>query len=131
MARILIVDDLDWLPYYIHFKELMEAGHDMRIATDEAMFWFQLTRNKPDLVILNLRFQSANGWDLLVHIKLTDLKLPVILVACEEQFKTDPRIYLANACFFNRQVPFQALISQVKSILEPLPDSLSSANPGH
>ncbi len=131
MAKILIVDDLDWLPYYIHFKEIMEAGHEMRIATDEDAFWFHLTRNKPDLVILNLRFQSANGWDLLVHIKLTDLNLPVILVACEEQFKTDPRIYLANACFFDRQVPFEALVSQVKSTLAPLSPSFSSANPGY
>ncbi|RME90309.1 MAG: sigma-54-dependent Fis family transcriptional regulator [Verrucomicrobia bacterium] len=79
MDRLLLIDDETDLHY--SFQRLF-ASDDLEIATatsgEEGLRL--LKRFKPDLVLLDIRLGGMNGLEVLRRIRMTDARLPVILM---------------------------------------------------
>lgn len=116
MAKILVVEDREWQSFR-YLKDIRRLGHEARGVSDTDGLWEILREYQPDLVILNLNLQGANGWDIFLRIKLYDLDVPVILTARDPCCKDDPRAFLADACVFDRSLSMEAVIEQCRCLL--------------
>ncbi len=79
MSTVLIVDDDDQLRK--SFKKLLiEEGYDVESAASGEACLEMLSRNLPDLVILDVRLPGMNGLETYQAIRRIEPKLPVIII---------------------------------------------------
>lgn len=79
MADILIIDDDANLGRGLRMS-LKQAGHDCRLAATASLGWEEMTRQRPDLVLLDLQLPDMSGTDLLTRIQDHRLDMPVIIM---------------------------------------------------
>ena len=95
MARILVVDDEEHIRL-LYSEELSEAGYDVITASDGYKLAERIDKEKPDLVILDIKMVDYNGLDLLQEIRNRFYNLPVILCTAYDTFKEDIKSIAAN-----------------------------------
>ena len=95
MARILVVDDEEHIRF-LYSEELSEAGYDVITASDGYKLAERIDKEKPDLVILDIRMVDYNGLDLLQEIRNRFYSLPVILCTAYDTFKEDIKSIAAD-----------------------------------
>ena len=79
MNTILIIDDDDQLRQSF-FKLLKEEGYDVRAAASGEAGIEEVTRERPDLVVLDVKLPGMDGLETFGHIREIDATLPVIIM---------------------------------------------------
>jgi DNA-binding response OmpR family regulator len=95
MAKILVVDDEEHIRL-LYSEELSEAGHDVITAADGCKLVERIDKEKPDLIILDIKMLGYNGLDLLQEIRNKFYNLPVILCTAYDTFKDDTKAIAAD-----------------------------------
>ncbi|KKR15375.1 MAG: hypothetical protein UT42_C0003G0002 [Candidatus Falkowbacteria bacterium GW2011_GWA2_39_24] len=80
MANIIVAEDDKFISHaYRNALEL--AGHQVHMAGDGDEALQLIAKYKPDLVLLDLVMPGRNGFDTLKEIRVTDQKLPIIILS--------------------------------------------------
>jgi DNA-binding response OmpR family regulator len=86
MAKILIVDDEEHIRS-LYSMELTEAGYEVITAENGHMLLERIEKEKPDLVVLDIKMVDYNGLDLLQDIRNKFYDLPVVLCTAYDTYK--------------------------------------------
>lgn len=115
MKTILIIDDEAHVPL-LYAQELQELGY-LAIGTDGRENPLQLiSRHKPDLVILGIKFKDTSGLDLLQSIRQEYPQLPVILNTAYDSFRFDLKSVAADAYILKSGDSTEELMSKVREL---------------
>jgi DNA-binding response OmpR family regulator len=95
MAKILVVDDEEHIRL-LYSEELRDAGYEVITAESGYKLLELIEREKPDLVVLDIKMVDYNGLDLLQDIRAKFYDLPVILSTAYDTFKEDTRSVAAD-----------------------------------
>jgi DNA-binding response OmpR family regulator len=95
MAKILVVDDEEHIRL-LYSEELSEAGYQVITAADGYKLVERIDKEKPDLIILDIKMVDYNGLDLLQEIRNKFYNLPVILCTAYDTFKDDIKAIAAD-----------------------------------
>lgn len=95
MAKILVVDDEEHIRL-LYSEELTEAGYKVITAADGYKLTERIDKEKPDLVVLDIKMIDYNGLDLLQDIRNKFYNLPVILCTAYDTFKEDIKSIAAD-----------------------------------
>jgi DNA-binding response OmpR family regulator len=96
MPRILVVDDQENL-LKLYEMELKEDGFEVTVANNarEALEYFQ--RERPDLVVLDIRMPGMDGLETIGHMLAIDRSVPVIFNSAYPVYKDNFLSWLAEA----------------------------------
>ena len=86
MNKILIVDDEESIQM-LYADELTEEGYEVITSGDGLRILELIERERPDLIILDIRLGEYDGLDLLQDIRNTHYNLPVILCTAYPDFR--------------------------------------------
>ena len=95
MAKILVVDDEEHIRL-LYSEELSEAGYEVITAADGYKLIELIEKEKPDLVVLDIKMVDYNGLDLLQEIRNKFYNLPVILCTAYDTYKEDIKAIAAD-----------------------------------
>ena len=95
MENILVVDDQRCIRQLV-FEELTQEGYSVRGVANAASLWKHLTSSPPDLVLLDLYLDDANGFSLLPDIKRQHPNMPVIIFTAYDSYAEDSRLCQAD-----------------------------------
>ena len=95
MAKLLIVDDEEHIRY-LYSEELSEAGYEVITADSGYKLLEKIEKEKPDLVVLDIKMVDYNGLDLLQDIRNKFYDLPVVLCTAYDTFKEDMKSIAAD-----------------------------------
>jgi two-component system response regulator (stage 0 sporulation protein F) len=95
MAKILVVDDEEHIRL-LYSEELSEAGYEVITAADGFKLIERIEKEKPDLVVLDIKMIDYNGLDLLQEIRNKFYNLPVILCTAYDTYKEDIKAIAAD-----------------------------------
>jgi two-component system response regulator (stage 0 sporulation protein F) len=95
MAKILVVDDEEHIRL-LYSEELSEAGYEVITAADGFQLIERIDKEKPDLVVLDIKMVDYNGLDLLQEIRNNFYNLPVILCTAYDTYKEDIKAIAAD-----------------------------------
>lgn len=95
MAKILIVDDEEHIRF-LYSEELTEAGYEVITADSGQGLLEKIEKEKPDLVVLDIKMVDYNGLDLLQDIRNRFYNLPVVLCTAYDTFKEDMKSIAAD-----------------------------------
>jgi two-component system, response regulator, stage 0 sporulation protein F len=95
MAKILIVDDEEHIRY-LYSEELSDAGYEVITAENGYMLLEKIEKEKPDLVVLDIKMVDYNGLDLLQDIRNKFYDLPVVLCTAYDTFKENMKSIAAD-----------------------------------
>lgn len=95
MAKLLIVDDEEHIRY-LYSEELSEAGYEVITAESGHRLLEKIEKEKPDLVVLDIKMVDYNGLDLLQDIRNKFYNLPVVLCTAYDTFKEDMKSIAAD-----------------------------------
>jgi DNA-binding response OmpR family regulator len=95
MAKILVVDDEEHIRL-LYSEELRDAGYEVITAESGYKLLELIEREKPDLVVLDIKMVDYNGLDLLQDIRTKFYDIPVILSTAYDTFKEDTRSMAAD-----------------------------------
>ncbi len=95
MAKILVVDDEEHIRL-LYSEELSEAGYEVITAADGYKLTERIDKEKPDLIILDIKMVDYNGLDLLQEIRNKFYNMPVILCTAYDTFKEDIKSIAAD-----------------------------------
>lgn len=86
MNKILILDDEESIRI-LYADELAEEGYEVITSGDGSRIPELIEKERPDLIILDIKLGEYNGLDLLQIIRNTYYNLPVILCTAYPNFK--------------------------------------------
>jgi len=95
MAKILVVDDEEHIRL-LYSEELSEAGYEVITAANGYKLIERIEKEKPDLVVLDIKMVDYNGLDLLQEIRNKFYNLPVILCTAYDTYKEDIKAIAAD-----------------------------------
>lgn len=95
MAKILVVDDEEHIRL-LYSEELRDAGYEVITAESGYRLLELIEKEKPDLVVLDIKMVDYNGLDLLQDIRAKFYDLPVILSTAYDTFKEDTKSMAAD-----------------------------------
>lgn len=95
MAKILVVDDEEHIRL-LYSEELRDAGYEVITAESGYKLLELIEKEKPDLVVLDIKMVDYNGLDLLQDIRAKFYDLPVILSTAYDTFKEDTKSMAAD-----------------------------------
>jgi len=95
MAKILIIDDQPYVRELLS-EELTDEGHRVASAGDANSALKRLKASNPDLVVLDLYLEGANGFGVLHDIKKQHPGLPVVIFTAYDSYVDDPRLSQAD-----------------------------------
>jgi DNA-binding response OmpR family regulator len=93
--KILVVDDEAHIRL-LYSEELSEEGYTVITAENGADLLGRIDREKPDLIVLDIKMVDYNGLDLLQDIRNKYYDLPVILCSAYDTFKDDMKSIAAD-----------------------------------
>ena len=116
MAKILIVDDEEHIRF-LYSEELSDEGYEVITHDSGAGLLELIEREKPDLVVLDIKMVDYNGLDLLQDIRNKYYDLPVILCTAYDTFKEDMKSIAADF-YVIKSFDLTELKNRIKMALE-------------
>ncbi|MBU1277191.1 MAG: response regulator [Proteobacteria bacterium] len=116
MAKILIVDDEEHIRF-LYSEELADDGYDVATADSGYQLLELIEKEKPDLVVLDIKMVDYNGLDLLQDIRNKYYDLPVILCTAYDTFKEDMKSIAADF-YVIKSFDLTELKNKIKMALE-------------
>ena len=95
MATILIIDDQQCVRELLS-EELILEGYRVRGLSDAESLSGHIKFSRPDLVLLDLYLDEADGFGILEEIKRHAPDLPVIIFTAYDSYREDPRLSQAD-----------------------------------
>lgn len=95
MANILIVDDQECIRELLS-EELTSERYRVATAGDAESAREHLRFSQPDLVLLDLYLDEAEGFGVFDEIKMQAPGLPVIILTAYDTYREDPRLSQAD-----------------------------------
>ncbi len=95
MAKILIVDDEESIRL-LYYEELTSDGYDVVLAENGDQLIERIEKEKPDVVILDIKMAGYNGLELLAMIRDKYYDLPVVLCSAYSMFRGDLKTIAAD-----------------------------------
>ena len=124
--KILVVDDERDIVKALMIR-LQGAGYDVVTAFDGAQGVFMAHKEKPDLIILDIRMPAGNGFGVAERLKRSDhtLTIPVIFLTGSPETNAEEKARAVGARFYIKK-PYdpEELLDAIKRALEK--DSESS-----
>ena len=118
--RILIVDDEPDLLEMVQINLEME-GYECMVAYDGFRALDRVSKEKPDLIILDVMLPGMNGYKICRLLKFDEKykRIPIIMLTAEAQ-RADRLLGEATGADFYMTKPFDAdkLLAKVKELLE-------------
>lgn len=116
MKKILIVDDEEVIRI-LYAEELEEEGYEVVTAESGHGLIEIIGREKPDLVILDIKMAEHDGLDLLQDIRKDFYNIPVVLCSAYSSFKGDLKSIAADY-YVVKSADLSELKQKVKMALE-------------
>ena len=127
MKKILIVDDEEVIRM-LYSEELEEEGYEVITADSGHGLIEMIGREKPDLIILDIKMAEHDGLDLLQDIRKDFYNIPVILCSAYSSFKGDIKSIAADY-YVVKSADLSELKQKVRKALEGYIPSESSEEP--
>ena len=128
MAKVLLVDgDSVWTTFCA--AELRRDGHDVRLARDGYEALEEIERDRPDLVVTEIRLAGIDGLDLLARILDRHRTLPVILNSVLGGYRDNFLTWAAEAYLLKSldAAPLRAKVREILTLREtPRPEARST-----
>jgi DNA-binding NtrC family response regulator len=86
--KIMIVDDEEYIRF-LYSEELEDEGYQVVTVSNGFRLLEKIEREKPDLVVLDIRLRDYDGLDLLQSIKNSFYYMPVGLCTAYDTYKYD------------------------------------------
>jgi DNA-binding NtrC family response regulator len=96
MAKVLVVDD-DQSLRLLYQKELADDGHEVTTVPSGREALETISRDRPDVVVLDIKMEEMDGLTVLDEIMKVDKTIPVILNTAYSTFKSDFTTWSAEA----------------------------------
>jgi len=96
MAKVLIVDDEKHIRQ-LYTEELEDVGYKVATAEDGSAILSIIEKEKPDVIVLDIKMVSSNGLDVLQQVRNRHYNLPVILCSAYGSYKVDMKTIAADA----------------------------------
>jgi len=123
--RILIVDDERDIVKALMIR-LQGAGYDVVTAFDGAQGVFMAHKEKPDLIILDIRMPAGNGFSVAQRLKrsMHTFTIPVIFLTGSPEKNAEKKAMALGARFYIKK-PYdpEELLDAIKRALEKDSDS--------
>jgi len=95
VARILIVDDQTCVRELLA-EELTFEGYQVALAGDAKSATGSLSFFRPDLIVLDMRLDDADGFGVFEEIKRQNSDMSVIIFTAYDTYREDPRLSRAD-----------------------------------
>ncbi len=118
MARVLVVDDDESLRL-LYSRELSEEGYDVTVASSGEEALDLVRRERPDVVVLDIRMEGMDGLNVLDEIMKIDKTIPVILNSAYSSFKSDFTTWSAEA-YLVKSSDLTELKGTIRQVLEKM-----------
>lgn len=122
--KILIVDDERDIVKALMIR-LQRAGYDVVTAFDGAQGVFMAHKEKPDLIILDIRMPAGNGFSVAQRLKrsIHTFTIPVIFLTGNPEKNAEEKAMAVGARFYIKK-PYdpEELLDAIKRALEEGPD---------
>lgn len=115
MAKILIVDDQPCVRQLLS-EELISEGYRVTTAGDGESVMGHLRFSRPDLVVLDLYLDEADGFEVFHEIKREEPDLPVIIFTAYDSYRDDPRLSQADG-YVIKSMALDELKGRIKELL--------------
>lgn len=120
MVRILIVDDSIFQRSIISAPLKLE-GHEIIEATDGQNAIEKISKENPDLIILDILMPIMDGIEVLKELQHLQNNIPVIMLTADIQDTTKNEcLTLGAKAFINKPVKGKELIPVINSVLPEL-----------
>ncbi|HHO77367.1 MAG TPA: response regulator [Deltaproteobacteria bacterium] len=116
MSKVLIIDDEKHIRL-LYSEELEEDGYEVALASDGNNILDRIKKEKPDVVVLDIKMVSSNGLDVLQEIRNTYYNLPVILCSAYGSYKVDIKSIAADA-YVVKSSDLTELKNKIAQVLE-------------
>ncbi|MDL1955465.1 MAG: response regulator [Candidatus Desulfofervidus auxilii] len=116
MAKILVIDDEKHIRM-LYEEELKEEGYEVATAATGRNIEELIEKERPDLIILDIKLTDCNGLDVLQKIRNKHPDLPVILSTAYETYKSDIKSLAADA-YVVKSFDLTELKTKIKQCLE-------------
>lgn len=113
--KILVVDDEAHIRL-LYTEELTEEGYEVITAEGGLNLLEKIEKEKPDLVVLDIKMADYNGLDLLQDIRNKFYDLPVMLCSAYDTFKDDMKSIAADY-YVIKSFDLSELKSKIEEIL--------------
>ena len=117
--KILVADDEPEIVKALHIR-LKEAGYDVIVAFDVLQAIYQAHKERPDLIILDIRMPAGDGIGVYEKLKISSdtSMIPVIFITAYANDETVKKVSEMGAeGFFAKPFNIDKLLNKVKSIL--------------
>ncbi len=95
MARILVVDDEEYIRHY-YSEALTEDGHEVSTVASGHNLLRRIDFLRPEVVVLDIKLVDYDGLELLQEIRNRHHDLPVILCTAYDTYKHDHKSIAAD-----------------------------------
>lgn len=114
--KILVVDDEPHIRM-LYQEELQTEGYVVGTSDGQEPIMGAIEREKPDLVVLDIKLADVSGLDLLQTIRANNTSLPVVLSTAYDSFQHDLKSIAADA-YCVKSVDLSILKDTVRQVLE-------------
>ena len=121
MPNVLVVDDQACIRQLL-CEELISEGYQVAAVGDAESVSGHLRFSKPDLVLLDLYLEGAEGFGVLRDIKAQDPDVPVIIFTAYDSYADDPRLLQADGYVIKSMV-LDELKAKIADVLGRQPSS--------
>ena len=116
MNKILIVDDEEAIQL-LYSDEFIEEGYQVITASGGEDLLEIIHRQKPDLILLDIKMKKVDGGKVLQEIRKSYYDLPIIIVTAYPAFKYDIRSIAAHD-FIIKSSDLRKLKLKIKMVME-------------
>ena len=94
-GKIMIVDDEEHI-HFLYSEELEDEGYQVVTVSSGFKLLEKIEKERPDLVVLDIRLRDHDGLDLLQRIKNRFYDMPVGLFTAYDTYKDDMKSVAAD-----------------------------------
>ncbi|MEW6220006.1 MAG: sigma-54 dependent transcriptional regulator [Thermodesulfobacteriota bacterium] len=118
--KILVIDDEQHMRLAL-LEALRRGGYDVLLAEDGRFALEMVARERPDLVISDIRMPEMDGLELLARIRETDASLPVVMITGYGTVETAVQaMKLGAADYIMKPFPVEVIEETVARVLARL-----------
>lgn len=114
-TKLLVVDDEPHIRM-LYQEELQSEGYTVATSDGQESIMDVIAREKPALVVLDIKLGDVSGLDLLQTIRAENATLPVILSTAYDSFQYDLKSIAADA-YCVKSVELSSLKETIMSVL--------------
>ncbi len=116
LEKVMVVDNDEGIRC-LYEQVLSDAGYGVMLACDCLEAVEMLKKEKPDIVVLDIRMPGMDGIELLGKVLDMETTLPVIINGAYSIYRDNFLAWLADACIV-QSADLEALKAKIRELLE-------------